>query len=168
MIGVDVFSLELYGKLFLFFTQWYVCRRRQGPPYYGTFVYTPALLSWPLATGARISKIMAVQLVPDDLQHMPPMGSLGGTQKRSGVKSHLGPQRSYSVMSSLLWGNTATIRGASPLTRRIGNLCPWKARRSYQMPLFAEQSSEPCSPSLRPGCHLSSSPSELLWASDRL
>ena len=151
-----------------------VCAQTQGWPSLptmscGTFVYTPALLSWPLATGAKTRKIIAIQLVPDSLQHIPPTGSLRGTQERSSVKSHLGPQPSYSVMSSLLWGNKATIRGASPLTQCIENLCPWKARRSCQIPLFAEeQPSEPCCLLLCPGCHLSSSLSELLWASECL
>lgn len=45
MVGIKVFSLELSGKLFLFFAQWYVCRCRHGPRCHtmgcGTFVHAP-------------------------------------------------------------------------------------------------------------------------------
>lgn len=43
-------------------------------------------------------------------------------------------------MSSLPWGSEATIKGPSPLTRCLGNLCPRKARGSCQVPLYLKNS----------------------------
>lgn len=99
MIGVKVFSSELPGKLFLFFTQWFVYRCMHSPQPPPPVDRAPALLSWPLASEVRVSKIITTGLrAADSLGTSHVEYPFIGNPGEESCKKPSGPQQSGSVM----------------------------------------------------------------------